>query len=507
MTALNHSSPREIAAIDIGSNSFHMVVARIVGQSLQIISRHKQRVHLASGLDDHQNLNQAAIQRGLNCLAMFAERLQGFEPENVRIAATYTLRQARNVHIFLKRAETIIPYPIEIIPGTEEARLIYLGVAHTQPDSGQKLVVDIGGGSTELVIGDNFTPQLAYSKHMGCVSYNQHYFHNGKISAKNFNAAQLAAQQKIESIATNYQTRGWETAIGSSGTIKAIREVLIAKGHADGVITAKRLLWLEEQLLSFKHNDDIELEGLSDDRKPVFAAGVAILTGVFKSLNIDEMIFSDGALREGLLYEMEERFRHSDIRTRTADAMAQQYNIDTLQAKRVKQTAETIYSQIEAHPSLAKSELQPLLSWGALLHEVGLSISYPGFHRHSAYLLRHSTMPGFNLEQQTVLATLVRFQRKSLKLEEMPVLSIYKRKHLYPLIRTLRLAVALNGQRTDLPLPTMSVTSNKEAWTLTLEEGWEQDNKLLAADLRKEQEYWTKVGWELEITPLTDDDD
>lgn len=342
---------------------------------------------------------------------------------------------------------------------------------------------------------------------MGCVSYNQHYFHNGKISAKNFNAAQLAAQQKIESIATNYQTRGWETAIGSSGTIKAIREVLIAKGHADGVITAKRLQWLEEQLLSFKHNDDIELEGLSDDRKPVFAAGVAILTGVFKSLNIDEMIFSDGALREGLLYEMEERFRHSDIRTRTADAMAQQYNIDTTQAKRVKQTAETIYSQIEAHPSLAKSELQPLLSWGALLHEVGLSISYPGFHRHSAYLLRHSTMPGFNLEQQTVLATLVRFQRKSLKLEEMPVLSIYKRKHLYPLIRTLRLAVALNGQRTDLPLPTMSVTSNKEAWTLTFEDGWEQDNKLLAADLRKEQEYWTKVGWELEITPLTDDDD
>ncbi|OAN14255.1 exopolyphosphatase [Photobacterium jeanii] len=501
MTDINTPSPREIAAIDIGSNSFHMVVARIVGQSLQIISRHKQRVHLASGLDEHQNLNQAAIQRGLNCLAMFAERLQGFEPENVRIAATYTLRQARNVHIFLKRAEGLIPYPIEIIPGTEEARLIYLGVAHTQPDSGKKLIVDIGGGSTELVIGDDFNPQLAYSKHMGCVSYNQEHFKNAKISKKNFNAAQLAAQQKIESIASKYQQCGWETAIGSSGTIKAIREVLIAKGHSDGVITAKRLQWLEEEILAFKNSEELSLDGLSDDRKPVFAAGVAILSGVFKSLAIKEMIFSDGALREGLLYEMEERFRHSDIRTRTAEAMAQQYHIDTAQAERVRTTAEAIYAQIETHPSLAKSELQPLLSWGALLHEVGLSISYPGFHRHSAYLLRHCTMPGFNLEQQTVLATLVRFQRKSLKLEEMPVLSIYKRKHLYPLIRTMRLAVALNGQRTDTPLPKLKVKANKEEWTLTLPSNWQHDNKLLAADLIKEQEYWHKAGWQLNLDP------
>ncbi|KHT59161.1 exopolyphosphatase [Photobacterium gaetbulicola] len=493
--------PREVAAIDIGSNSFHMVVARIIGQSLQIISRHKQRVHLASGLDSQSNLDQAAINRGLHCLAMFAERLQGFEPENVRIAATYTLRQAKNAHVFLKRAESVLPYPIEIIPGTEEARLIYLGVAHTQPDSGKKLVVDIGGGSTELIIGDDFEPQLAYSKHMGCVSYHKRFFAKGKISAKNMAAAQLAAQQKLESIASQYIREGWQTAIGSSGTIKAIREVLIGQGHSDGVITAKRLQQLSEAILTVKHYDDLNFDGLNEDRKPVFAAGVAILCAVFNSLNIDEMNFSDGALREGLLYEMEERFRHSDIRVRTASAMAAQYNVDIAQANRVKATAELLYNQIEPQPGMTKVELATLLSWGALLHEVGLSISYPGFHRHSAYLLRHSTMPGFNLEQQTVLATLVRFQRKSLKLEEMPELSIYKRKHLYPLIRTLRLAVVLNGQRSDDPLPAIAVDADKENWRLTLPEGWEESNRLLAADLRQEQEYWRKAGWELVLMP------
>ncbi|GHA46359.1 exopolyphosphatase [Photobacterium aphoticum] len=491
--------PREIAAIDLGSNSFHMVVARVVGQSLQIISRHKQRVHLASGLNEHHHLDQAAMQRGLHCLAMFGERLQGFDPDNVRIAATYTLRQAQNAAVFLQRAEHVLPYPIEIIPGTEEARLIYLGVAHTQPETGQTLVVDIGGGSTELVIGEGFDTQLTYSKHMGCVSYNQQYFPKGKISAKHFNAAQLAAQQKLESIATKYIRTGWQTAIGSSGTIKAIREVLIGLGHSDGIITAKRLNQLIEAILAVKHADDLELEGLSDDRKPVFAAGVAILHAVFQSFHIEEMIFSDGALREGLLYEMEERFRHSDIRTRTAEAMAKQYNIDPDQALRVRETAEKLYNQIEPQPGLAKAELATLLQWGALLHEVGLSISYAGFHRHSAYLLRHSTMPGFTLEQQTVLASLVRYQRKSLKLEEMPELSIYKRKHLYPLIRTLRIAVALNGQRSDEPLPPITVQADKEDWTLTLPAGWESDNRLLAADLQQEQAYWQKAGWTLTL--------
>ncbi|MDO6704672.1 exopolyphosphatase [Photobacterium sp. 1_MG-2023] len=491
--------PREIAAIDMGSNSFHMVVARVVGHSLQIVSRHKQRVHLADGLNDNMELDQAAIQRGLSCLAMFAERLQGFDSENVRIAATYTLRQARNAAVFLQRAERVLPYPIEIIAGTEEARLIYLGVAHTQHEPGQKLVVDIGGGSTELIIGEGFQPKLQYSKHMGCVSYNQQFFPKGKISPKAMAAAHMAALQKMESIASRYRRLGWDTAIGASGTIKAIREVIIAQGHADGIISKERLEEVVTLVSACKHSDELALPGLPDDRKPVFAAGVAILSAIFTALKIDQMIFSDGALREGLLYEMEERFRHSDIRIRTATAMATQYNVDIDQATRVRDTAKEIY--IQATAGSTHAELVSLLNWGALLHEVGLSISYPGFHRHSAYLLRHSTMPGFNLEEQTVLATLARFQRKSLKLDEMPELSIFKRKHLYPMIRALRLAVALHGQRTDEPLPSMVLTAEKEKWLLSLPDGWQTNNRLLAADLDKEQEYWRKAGWELSISP------
>ncbi|WP_087025256.1 exopolyphosphatase [Thaumasiovibrio subtropicus] len=490
---------REIAAIDIGSNSFHLVVAKVIGQRLQIISRHKQRVRLAAGLDENHNLDHASMQRGLDCLTMFAERLQGFHPDNVRIAATYTLRQAQNAHLFLQRARNVIPYQIEIIPGTEEARLIYLGVAHTQPKSGTKLVIDIGGGSTELIIGEEFEAKQMTSKHMGCVSYNKRFFSEGKISKKRFEAAQLAAAQKLENVASRYKYRGWDIAIGASGTIKTICEVIKQRGSEKGTITRKALEQLGHDLIKVKHYNDLDWGGLSEERKPIIAAGLAILTAVFAALDIDEMHFSDGALREGLLYEMEERFRHHDIRERTTNALAKQYHVDLAQAERIKATASMLYSQIESELGGKQLVLGSLLKWAAVLHEVGLSISYSGFHRHCGYILQHASMPGFNQEEQTVLATLTRFQRKTLKLNEMPELSIYKRKHVYPLIRTLRLAVAMHGQRNDDPLPTIKVTANKEHWQLHMPSDWQVNNRLLEADLVKEQEYWQNAGWQLEI--------
>lgn len=491
--------PRHIAALDLGSNSFHLVIARVVGHSLQIVSRYKQRVHLASGLDNQYNLSQAAIERGLACLAMFAERLQGFAPQNVRVAATYTLRQARNADIFIRRAEAIMPFPIEIIAGAEEARLIYLGVTHTQPDHGKKLVIDIGGGSTEFIIGSGFETDIVHSKHIGCVSYNQIFFANGKLDSVNFAQAQLAVHQKLETIINQYQHIGWQKVIGASGTIKAIQEVLIAQGHHDGIITQPRLHQLITTIIACKHQHQLVLSGLNDDRKPVFAAGVAIVSAIFSAFNIDKMHFSAGALREGVLYEMEQRFRHSDIRSRTATAMAEQYNIDKPQAERVKNTALALYNQLTLPLTDQQPTLTTLLAWGALLHEVGLSISYPGFHRHSAYLLRFSTMPGFNVDQQTLLATLARCQRKRLKLDELPPLTIYKRKQLYPLIRALRLAVTLNGQRSSVPLPPITVTANNEHWQLMLPKDWLATNTLLAADLATEQQYWHKAGWKLSI--------
>ncbi len=492
---------RNIAAIDLGSNSFHMVVAKVVGQELQLVSRHKQRVHLASGLDGEMNLSHAAMQRGLECLAMFAERLQGFTGDNVRIAATHTLRQAKNAHIFMQRAREVLPFPIEVIPGEEEARLIYLGVAHTQVESDSKLVVDIGGGSTEMIIGRGFEAELVNSKQMGCVSYTHKFFNNGKLSKKNFAKATLAAEQRLEPLAKQYRKTGWSKAFGSSGTIKAIKEVLVGLGYDDGVITPKRLGKLIDALCAFDSIEAIALSGLSDERKPVFAAGVAILNAIFQDLHISEMHFSDGALREGLLYEMEERFARSDIRMRTTENLAAKHNVELDHAACVKGQAMELFEQV--HQTLGikkKSELASLLQWAALLHEVGLNISFRAFHRHSAYILQHTTMPGFNSEQQLVLATLARFQRKSLKLNELPEFNLFKQSCLLELIKILRLAIILNGQRNDQLLAGVSLAVQDQVWVLSnIDQQWLEENKLLHADLLAEQERWLSVGWQLKF--------
>lgn len=496
----NMDNSREIAAIDLGSNSFHMVVAKVVDNDLQLISRHKQRVRLASGLDENNYLDEDAMARGLECLAMFSERLQGLESKNVRIAATHTLRQAHNAGDFLQRAQAIIPFPIEIIPGEEEARLIYLGVAHTQPESDSKLVIDIGGGSTEIVIGRGFDSLLVNSKQMGCVNYTHRYFSNGALSKKNFTKATLAAEQKLESIATRYRKLGWDSAIGSSGTIKAVKEVLIGLGHSDGIITLKRLEKLIEHLCQWDTIQDIDLVNLTEDRKPVFAAGVAILHAIFNALRIDTLVYSDGALREGLLYEMEDRFKRLDIRMRTTEALAQKHHVDLEHAAHVKGQARELFLQVAEPLGMHKhNELLDLLEWSALLHEVGLSISLQAVHRHSAYILRHTNMAGFNQEQQKVIAMLARFHRKSLKLNELEEFSLFKKKHIIHLIRILRLAVLLNAQRNDDPLPTLNLKVNEETWTLSSpDKQWLENNKLLEANLQLEQEYWQTVGWQLD---------
>lgn len=479
-----------------------MVVARVVDEDLQLISRHKQRVHLADGLDHEMNLSHSAMERGLECLAMFAERLQGFDPDNVRIAATHTLRQARNAHLFLQRAKQVLPFPIEIIPGEEEARLIYLGVAHTQLEVSSKLVVDIGGGSTELIIGNDFEPELLNSKQMGCVNFTSRFFANGKITKKNINKAITACEQKLESIASSYRKKGWQIAYGSSGSIKAIREVLIGIGFEDGLITLNRLNTLIEMLCSFDSIDDIQLQGLSDERKQVFTAGVAILTAIFQTLKLSEMHYSDGALREGLLYEMESGFARSDLRMRTTENLAKKHLVDLEHAARVKGLASELLEQTHKALGIKRdSELANLLQWAALLHEVGLSISLRGFHRHTAYILQHTNMPGFNSEQQLLLASLTRYQRKSLKLTELPDFHLYSREQVINLIRLLRLAILINGQRNDDPLPEFTLEVNHDHWSLKgKEKDWLENNKLLSADLQSEQERWSQVNWKLELT-------
>lgn len=500
---ISHKStpkPQEFAAIDLGSNSFHMVIARVVDGAMQVLGRLKQRVHLADGLDAQNRLSEEAMERGLSCLALFAERLQGFSAANVTIVGTHTLRIASNAEEFLQRAAEVIPYPIEVISGNEEARLIFMGVEHTQPEKGRKLVIDIGGGSTELVIGEDFEPQLVESRRMGCVSFANLYFPKGEISQENFRRARLAAAQKLETLAWQYRLQGWQYALGASGSIKAACEVLLAMGEKEKRVTPENLDMLVSEVLKHKSFAALSLPGLSDERKAVFVPGLAILCGVFDALAIRELRLSDGALREGVLYEMEGRFRHQDIRSRTAQSLANHYAIDSDQARRVLETTEQLYSQwLEQNPKLANPQLTALMKWAALLHEVGLTINHSGMQRHSAYILQNSNMPGFNQDQQMLLATLVRFHRKAVKQDEMPRFTLFKKKQFLPMIFLLRLGTLLNNQRQATTRPdTLKLRTDDGHWTLTFPAGFLSQNTLVQLDLEREQAYWNDVtGWKL----------
>lgn len=492
--------PQEFAAIDLGSNSFHMVIARVVDGALQVLSRLKQRVHLADAIGADNRLSEDGIRRGLACLSLFAERLQGFDAASVSIVGTHTLRVVSNAEEFLQRAAEVIPYPIEIIAGNEEARLIFMGVEHTQPEKGRKLVIDIGGGSTELVIGEDFEPQLVESRRMGCVSFGQLYFPGGEISAANFKRARLAAAQKLESLSWQFRLHGWKYALGASGTIKAACEVLSALGDKEKCITPEGLDRLYDEVMRVDNFDDLDLPGLSEDRKSVFVPGLAILRGVFDALGIRELLFSDGALREGVLYEMEGRFRHQDIRTRTAQSLANHYAIDSEQAARVLEIVKHLHQQwAEQNPKLANPQLTALLQWAAMLHEVGLSINHSGMQRHSSYILQHSNMPGFSQSQQLLLATLVRYHRKGVKPDEFPRFLSFKKKQFLPLIFILRLAALLSNQRQATTRPeSLTLSTDDGHWTLIFPHGYFSQNALVHLDLEREQSYWQDVtGWQL----------
>ncbi len=494
--------PQEFAAIDLGSNSFHMVIARVVDGAMQVLGRLKQRVHLADGLDMNNVLSEEAIQRGLGCLALFAERLQGFSPSNVTIVGTHTLRQAVNAEDFLRRAAEVIPYPIEVISGHEEARLIFMGVEHTQPEKGRKLVIDIGGGSTELVIGEDFEPKLVESRRMGCVSFANLYFPNGEISRENFRRARLAAAQKLETLAWQYRLLGWQYALGASGTIKAACEVLQAMGEKEKLISPERLELLYDEVIKHKSFSALSLPGLSEERQAVFVPGLAILCGVFDALAIRELRLSDGALREGVLYEMEGRFRHQDIRSRTAQSLANHYNIDSDQARRVLETTDQLWEQWrDQNPRLANPQLAALLRWAALLHEVGLTINHSGMQRHSAYILQNTNLPGFNQDQQLLLATLVRYHRKAVKTDDLPRFTLFKKKQIVPLVFLLRLGTLLNNQRQATNRPErLTLTTQDGHWTLRFPAGYFSQNTLVQLDLEREQTYWEDVsGWKLMI--------
>lgn len=485
-----------IAAVDLGSNSFHLVIARIIDGSLQLLHREKQRVLLADGLDDDLQLSDEAMDRGLLVLAQFANTLQGIPPSSVRVIATYTLRRAKNAATFLHRAKGIFPFPIEVISGQEEARFIYQGVAHFEHYAGTRLVMDIGGGSTEFAIGQDFQPLKLASRHMGCVSFAQRFFPKGKITAKRFEAAVIYAEQELEPIVNSFKETGWQQVVGTSGTIKTIKDMISAMGWHPHVIELSDLLKLKEHILLVDHADELNLPGLSDDRKPLICPGLAILIAAFQMLGFEQMVYVDAALREGVLYEMSDRLKHHDIRTHTVQSFIKRYAVDLAQAERVKTTAWQLVELTQSTWSLG-DEWKQMLSWAATLYEIGLQINSSSVQRHSAYILNNANLPGFNQEQQQLLACLVRFHRGKIKSEDFPAGYLYDLKEFTYALVLFRLAILLNQKRRDDVVPSLTIQAEDDALQLELPDSWCQQQIVLMADIHSEQQYLKKIGFHL----------
>ncbi|MCF9033293.1 exopolyphosphatase [Acinetobacter nectaris] len=487
-----------LAAIDMGSNSFHLAIARVDHGEVKKVVSMSEKVQLAAGLDEDENLTEAAQQRGLACLARFVGRLSSVQPNRLRIVATNALRQAKNGHEFMQKAAEILPKPIEIIAGREEARLIYLGVSHTMANGGRRLVVDIGGGSTEFIIGEEFEPIHTESLQMGCVVFTNRFFANGDISHKNFQKAFVAACKELTAIANVYRAEGWDTAVGSSGTIKACRQIMINMGLSDEQesITREGLEKLKDKLLKYKHVSDLDFDGLKEDRRAVLPAGLAILYAVFEVMEIDRLMFSDGALREGVMYDLLGRFKHEDIRDRSVQALVGRYGADVKQAERVVKTAQHLFENVQ-DPLNLTNEDSDLLRRAAYLHEIGLAISHGGYHRHGAYLLQHSDIPGFSQIDQNHLSELVAHHRRKIKNEAKNETLKAGSMSLVYLCLLLRLAVLLNHSRSDEMLPAIELkVLNEQQWQLTVS-GDAKQWPLLVADLHDEQTQFKH--WDIDL--------
>lgn len=480
-----------IAAVDLGSNSFHLVIARQVDPELRIIDRCKEQVRLAAGLDSKKKLTEEAQTRALECLERFGQRLSEMDAPRVRAVGTNTLRRARNGRKFLKRARQALGHRVEIVSGLEEARLIYLGVAHSVSDDfGRRLVIDIGGGSTECILGERFTPLESDSLHMGCVSYSQRFFASGEIKRKAMKQAVLTARRELQTIERRFRGMGWDTAIGASGTVQTVAEVLKSLEWTDGSITRTALIKLRDKLVDKGHVDRLaDLPGVKERRAAVLPGGVGILLAVFEAFRLESMTPCRGALREGVLYDLVGRIRHEDVRDRTIRRFLERYHIDLPHASRVERTAQYLLTRLGPGWGLTDDESRRMLSWAAKLHEIGMLISYTSYHKHGGYLARNSFMPGFSRDDQELLAALIRTHRRKLTSAEVNELQALKQLRVRRLMVVLRLAVLLNRSRSKKALPYFDVRAEDQTVTLSFPSDWIDDHPLTRADLTEEAAF------------------
>ncbi|HQW37185.1 MAG TPA: exopolyphosphatase, partial [Usitatibacteraceae bacterium] len=463
-----------LAAVDLGSNSFHLAVGRVVDDQVYPLDAIKEAVRLGAGLGADRRLDAPTQERALAALRRFAERLAGMPAESVRVVGTNALRVAKNADEFLQAAEEVIGFPIEVISGREEARLIYSGVVHSLPLTDRnRLVVDIGGGSTEFIIGVRLKPKVMESLYMGCVSWTRRYFPEGKIDKKAMKAAELAAREQVQTIVARFEKTGWREAVASSGSARSLSETMVASGIAERGITADGLEWLREQALAAGDVRKLSLPGLREERLPVFAGGLAIMSAIFAELGLRQMTLAEGALRQGVLWDLLGRVHHRDIREVTVDQFVRRYHADQVQSQRVGRLARELLRQLEPVRDEKGVTAEMFLGWASRLHEIGITISQGAYHKHTAYILANADMPGFSRQEQGWLSNLVLAQRGRLsKMRE----AFDDDPSLATLALCLRLAVIFYRSRRTLRLPSLALTRRGKGFRLEVGNGWLADN-------------------------------
>jgi exopolyphosphatase/guanosine-5'-triphosphate,3'-diphosphate pyrophosphatase len=490
--------PETVAAVDLGSNSFHMLVARTDNGSPAVVDRLREMVQLASGLDEHGRLTEEAGQRAIECLRRFGERLRHIPEDAVRVVGTNTLRSARDAEGFLVEAEQALGHSIETISGIEEARLIFLGVAQSLPEPQTKrLVVDIGGGSTELIVGEGLRPIDMESLYMGCITTTRAHLADGVLSAENWRRAKTAALQELEPVRGRLLHRGWQDAVGASGTVRAVDNLVRHHGWGEQGITLSSLKRLRDALLKAGRVDRLKLTGLNPKRRPYIAGGAAILTAVLESLGVERLHRSDGALREGLLHDLLGRIRETDVRGRSVEALADRCHVDWKQAARVECTALRLLVQAAEDWHLTSLRVRRFLTWAARLHEIGLDIAHDHYHRHGEYIVAHSDLPGFSRTEQKLLATLVRAHRRKFPASAIRTLPGAWRRSAKRLAILLRLAVALHRSRGPESPPEPELTVGKKSLVLRFPDGWLDERPLTRADLENEASWLDAAGYRL----------
>jgi exopolyphosphatase/guanosine-5'-triphosphate,3'-diphosphate pyrophosphatase len=484
------------AAIDLGSNSFHMLVVRHIDGSVQTMAKIKRKVRLAAGLNENNALSPEAMQRGWDCLRLFAERLQDIPEENIRIVGTATLRTATNVDIFLKHANHILGYDINVISGKEEAGTIYKGVAHTSGGLGRRLVVDIGGASTELIIGEGFNAKALTSVKMGCVTWLEKHFKDRQLNTHNFDAAIEAAKTTLHPILKQYNDIGWDVCVGASGTVQALQEIMLAQGM-DEVITHSKLKRLQKQAMLADHLEELEIDGLTLERALVFPSGLSILIAIFELLKIDTMTLAGGALREGMVYGMMIEMQHDDIRSRTISSVQSRYQIDKLYGEQVFSVSLSLLQQCGANTWVPESQASILLEAAAKLHEIGLAIDFKKGCQHSAYLLQNLDLPGFTRAQKYYISELTRRYRDPLSsLPEQHAISERSGKRL---LRLLRIAIILTHRRSSELEPQYRIEADQDSLVMSIQKSWLEQNPLTTAELEIESNRQSDIGWPLII--------